>query len=247
MKTLLTVSAVYSAVLSPSLMVFVSLPTGMFVTIFALTTHTNVKFSFVWVYSLQLRLQLLISSLVEVQLLLVAILVGFLSITNLIANKMFNANFQKAIKTGVNSMIYAWMVRIMSHQSFFLSLFHHLNRQLEVRYLMESSGFGCVIVMCTNFHCSFELFFNVVYTSQQNIPLLFVDILVSPSSPCPPPAVLHAYDEPGFEDWYSKLCDFMKLMWFEGQPQFSMSKVRTNLKVNMFPIWYVICTIIVHG
>ena len=68
------------------------------------------------------------------------------------------------------------MVRIISHQSFFLSLFHHLNRQLEVRYLMESSGFGCVIVMCTNFHYSFELILNDVYTSQQNIPLLFVDI-----------------------------------------------------------------------
>ena len=179
MKTLLTVSAVYSAVLSPSLMVFVSLPTGMFVTIFALTTHTNVKFSFVWVYSLQLRLQLLISSLVEVQLLLMAILVGFLSITNLIANKMFNANFQKAIKTGVNSMIYAWMVRIMSHQSFFLSLFHHLNRQLEVRHLMESSGFDRVIQMCTNFLCAFELIHNFVITSQQIVPLSFVDIYMS--------------------------------------------------------------------
>ena len=75
----------------------------MFVTIFA--THTNVKFSFVWVYSLQLRLQLLISSLVKVQLLLVAILVGFLSVTNLIANKTFNANFQKANKTGLDTTI----------------------------------------------------------------------------------------------------------------------------------------------
>ena len=152
----------------------------MFVTIFALTTHTNVKFSFVWVYSLQLGLQLLISSLVEVQLLLVAILVGFLSVTNLIANKTFNANFQNANKTGLDTTILKlkWKGSCRTSLSFCLfSTIWIVNLRSDTWWKAQALTelYRCVPISSV----PFELIHNLIITSQQIVPLSFVDVYMS--------------------------------------------------------------------